>query len=568
MFASLVFVLLTANASIRSVDPSQASDSLAVPIDVCDTATLNIQIGDAPAGQESFAIICQGGNPITATGVVRAASPGFNLDEHAIVSVSGSFYPIRATVKGTANGVEIADSLLFGEKIATVHSASGGETIALNASTVYASSSFAHHLVLVLARYDRRLGGVQRITFFPNVSATIEWAGRDRVVGLDQSALVPFDRFEVATTAGRMAIWVDSAGHIAMVRIPAAQYTAVRTQYSTFVKSLRDAWRAAQRAKVSAERPDYSAPSGSSLTAEEVRVPSSDETLAGSLLLPSPSALRQGRRPGVILISGSGQQERDGNLSMPGLEGYRPLRQIAETLAAAGAVVLRVDDRGAGGSGERRAAETVTAQIEMQDIEAQIRYLRGRKEVDPKRMFLIGHSEGAVLAIYVAAHDPKIAGVVLMSAFGMRGDSLMAAQLEAVIADNRTLGKDSQAALRNEQRVLFADARAGKQVQGQPPVAWLRSFLDLQPARVIQQVHSPILIIHGGKDRQVPVENASILQRASRARNDQVDMHIFPNLNHLLLVANTGSIAEYPSLRTTVVGSDVLDLIVRWIGTH
>jgi dipeptidyl aminopeptidase/acylaminoacyl peptidase len=253
---------------------------------------------------------------------------------------------------------------------------------------------------------------------------------------------------------------------------------------------------------------------------------------------------------------------------MPGLEGYRPLRQIAETLAAAGAVVLRVDDRGAGGSGERRAAETVTAQIEMQDIEAQIRYLRGRKEVDPKRMFLIGHSEGAVLAIYVAAHDPKIAGVVLMSAFGMRGDSLMAAQLEAVIADNRTLGKDSQAALRNEQRVLFADARAGKQVQGQPPVAWLRSFLDLQPARVIQQVHSPILIIHGGKDRQVPVENASILQRASRARNDQVDMHIFPNLNHLLLVANTGSIAEYPSLRTTVVGNDVLDLIVRWIGTH
>lgn len=568
MIAYLVVAFVAGSLNVHGINQSHALDSSSVPIDVCDSATLDVQIADVSAGRETFAISCQMHDRIIATGVVRVASPGFNLDERGTLLLSASFYPIRVKVDGTANGVAVADRVIFGEKIANVYSTSGSATIALNPSSVYASPSFAHQLLLVLARYDRHRGGVQQFTFFPNVSATIEWAGRDRVVGLDQNASVSFDRFEVATTTGRMAIWVDSAGHLAMVRIPVVQYTAVRTEYSSFVKSLRDAWRAAQRARVAAEAPDYSAPSGSLFTAEEVRVPSSGVELAGSLLLPRRSSLGRVRARGIILISGSGQQARDGNLSIPGLEGYRPLRQIAEVLAVAGSVVMRVDDRGAGGSGGPGAVEAVTASTEIEDIEAQVRYLRGREEVDPNRIMLIGHSEGAVLAIYVAAHDPKIAGVVLMSGFGIRGDSLLAAQLDALIADNGTLGKDRQVALRQEQQDLFVAVRAGKQVKGQPAGAWLRSFLNLQPARAIRQVRSPILILHGAKDRQVPVESASILKRASRARDDRVVMHVFPNLNHLFLPAITGSIAEYPSLGTTTIGRDVLDVIVQWIGRH
>ncbi|HYJ45014.1 MAG TPA: alpha/beta hydrolase, partial [Pyrinomonadaceae bacterium] len=127
---------------------------------------------------------------------------------------------------------------------------------------------------------------------------------------------------------------------------------------------------------------DYSAPAGAPFTAEEVTVSAKDFKLAGTLLLP-----KSGARPfpAVITITGSGQQTRDEPIPIPGLEKYRPMRQIAEALASRGIAVLRVDDRGTGKSGGRETLLKATTSSFADDVRAEVAYLRSRPEIDPAR---------------------------------------------------------------------------------------------------------------------------------------------------------------------------------------
>src|SRR5215212_608013 len=120
---------------------------------------------------------------------------------------------------------------------------------------------------------------------------------------------------------------------------------------------------------------DYSAPAGAPFTAEEVTVKANGFTLAGTLLLPKTGAKPF---PAVITITGSGQQTRDEPVPFPGLEKYGLMRQVAETLAARGMAVLRVDDRGVGGSGGRDTLMNATTSGFADDVRAQVAFLRSR----------------------------------------------------------------------------------------------------------------------------------------------------------------------------------------------
>src|SRR5437763_7407135 len=164
---------------------------------------------------------------------------------------------------------------------------------------------------------------------------------------------------------------------------------------------------------------DYSATPNASFTAEEVTVPAKGYTLAATLLLPK-NAKRP--LPAIITITGTGQETRDEPVPIPGLEKYRPMRQIAESLASRGIAVLRVDDRGVGGSGGRDTLMTATTSSFAEDVRAEVAYLRTRSDIDRKRIALAGHSEGGMIAPMVAASDPEIAAIVLMAGDGKRGD--------------------------------------------------------------------------------------------------------------------------------------------------
>src|SRR5262249_29694297 len=196
---------------------------------------------------------------------------------------------------------------------------------------------------------------------------------------------------------------------------------------------------------------DYSAPAGAPFTAEEVTVQAKGFTLAGTLLLPKTT-----RRPlpAVIMITGSAQQTRDDPIPLPGLKEYKPFRQIAESLAAAGIAVLRVDDRGVGGSTGRDTLAQATTSSFADDTRAQVAYLRTRSEIDPARIALVGHSEGGIIGPMVAASDPRIAAIVLMAGPARRGYEITMSQVKAALDGLKMTEEEKNQKIAEQRQVM------------------------------------------------------------------------------------------------------------------
>ncbi len=305
--------------------------------------------------------------------------------------------------------------------------------------------------------------------------------------------------------------------------------------------------------------PDYTAPPDAPYTAAEVRVPVRPATgdtfsLAGTLTIP-----KQGRAPyaAAVMITGSGLQDRDENL-WPLVPGYRPFRQIAERLAAAGIAVLRVDDRSFGAS--TGTARDATSEDFAGDVAAQVAWLRTRPDIAPGRIALIGHSEGGIIAPLVAARDPRIAAIVLMAGTSKNGVQVLIDQMVGPIERAPGLAPQRRAAMEAAARnQVLADSNSSS--------AWMRWFRAYDPLPTARRVRQPVLILQGAVDRQVSAGQADTLAAAMReAGNRDVTARVFPHLNHLFLVSPTdGSPSEYPALKDTAIGRDVLDTLADWL---
>ena len=311
---------------------------------------------------------------------------------------------------------------------------------------------------------------------------------------------------------------------------------------------------------------DYSAPPNAPFTAEEVTIPAKGYTLAGTLLLPK-NAKRP--LPAVLTITGSGQTSRDEPMPFPNLEKYRLMRQIAEGLASRGIAVLRVDDRGVGGSGGRDTLMTATSSSFADDTRAEVAYLRTRSEIDPKRIALAGHSEGGVIAPMVAASDPRIAAIVLMAGDGKRGDSISMDQLKDALNNMPGVTPEIRAQqIAFEQEAINA-VQSGADLSKFPAqvrLPWLKEFWTYDPQVTIRKVRQPILIMQGSLDHQITPEQATMLEQAAReGGNKDVTKQVFPNLNHLFLPAKSGTVEEYSNLETSAIGDYVLKSMGDWL---
>lgn len=314
---------------------------------------------------------------------------------------------------------------------------------------------------------------------------------------------------------------------------------------------------------------DYSAPPNAQFTAEEVSVPAKGFTLAGTLLLPK-NAKRP--LPAVITITGSGQQTRDEPIPFPHLEKYLPMRQIAEALAARGIAVLRVDDRGVGGSGGRDTLLSATTSSFADDVRAEVAFLRSRSQIDPKRIALVGHSEGGIIAPMVAATDPQIAAIVLMAGSGKRGDQISMEQLNDILDRAPGITAESKSKeIAKEQEMIHA-VQTGADLSKYPAqvrLPWTKEFWTYDPLATMRKVRQPILILQGALDRQITAEQAGMLDQAAReGGNSDVTVRVFPNLNHLFLPAKTGAFSEYSTLETSVIGDDLLKAEGDWLAVR
>jgi hypothetical protein len=279
---------------------------------------------------------------------------------------------------------------------------------------------------------------------------------------------------------------------------------------------------------------------------------------------------KQGRKPfpAVITISGSGLQTRDEPVPIPGLESYKPFRQIAEALAGKGIAVLRVDDRGAGKSTGKEGLAEVTTFDFADDTRAQIAYLRTRPDIDPDRIALIGHSEGGAIAPIVASSDPRIAAIILMAGLGKTGEKVIMDQTAFALDALSNLSTEQRGEMLKAQQDLLKIAMEGSNLSAVPAQMrspWYREFLKYDPLPAIRKVKQPMLILQGGLDQQVTPDQAPMIEQAARAAgNTGVTLKLFPALNHLFLPAKTGAVGEYSSLQTTVLAQDLLDMIATW----
>lgn len=314
--------------------------------------------------------------------------------------------------------------------------------------------------------------------------------------------------------------------------------------------------------------------------------------LAGTLTLPEGS----GPFPAVILISGSGSQDRDETLFE-----HRPFAVLADTLTRRGVAVLRVDDRGVGGT--TGDPKTSTTEDFAGDVQAGVDYLKRYKEIDPHRIGLMGHSEGGVIAPMVASRTGDVAFIVLLAGTGLPGDEIINLQSRAIALAMAGPGKgaelekqfdiqkrlieiarneedDQKAAARTKAVIAELKATLSEEekkaagdldglIDGQLKAIrgkWFRYFLRYDPRPALAKVKCPVLAVIGEKDLQVPPkENLGEIGKAlEKGGNRHVTLKELPGLNHLFQTCTTGAPSEYPQIEETIAPA-ALKVIGDWV---
>ena len=533
---------------------------------LCGTGTYLLLLGSQTLGRETFEIKCASDGGFNASGNTKLDIPGAAMDMNTTLDIDPTGMPLKFSMKGSGGGQAIDQVVTINKDIATIMNSGKSSEVPYHGGVIF-NSNIAYTYQFLLARYDVIKGGQQKIPIFPNVEVTLERTARDTVqpVGITTTPLASFDRYSLQLGPATIVLWTDDKGRLVVWHVPNQNVTAVREGYQTFAQPLR----ASLLASVKGLVPDYSVPPDAPFTAEEVQVKGKGLTLAGTLLLPKNA---KGRLPVVVTSTGSGQQTRDEPLPIPGLEGYRLFRQVAETLASRGIAVLRCDDRGVGDSTGFETLNTATTSDFADDVRAQVAYLRSRPDIDPDRIAIIGHSEGGVIAPLVAASDKRIAAIILMAGSAKRGDEVLRFQFNYPYDSDPKLSKEEKDKGHQETEEYLRALNSGGDVSKFPPIIrklnapWTRWFLQYDPLTSIRKVSQPILILQGGLDQQVTAEQATMLLEAAKAAgNNDVTMKVFPSLNHLFLPARTGAETEYASLTTSKLGDDVLTIIADWV---
>jgi uncharacterized protein len=307
--------------------------------------------------------------------------------------------------------------------------------------------------------------------------------------------------------------------------------------------------------------------------------------LAGTLTLPR----GPGPFPAAIMITGSGPQDRD-----EALMGHKPFLVIADYLTRRGIAVLRLDDRGVGGSTGNSMRETLDDMAG--DVVIGVGFLKGRKEIDARHIGVIGHSEGGIVGPAAAVRSPDIAFVIMLAGTGVVGTEVLKLQGEAVIRASG--GSDQKVAeehavqdmifrvLQSEQddnaaiEKMMAEWKAERKSSDASDDVMraqfkavtspeLRSFLFYDPSDALRKLKVPVLALNGSRDVQVPPQQnlPAIAAALAAAGNSDYTVSELPGLNHLFQKCNKCAVQEYGELEETF-SPTALEIMGDWLVRH
>ncbi len=337
-------------------------------------------------------------------------------------------------------------------------------------------------------------------------------------------------------------------------------------------------------------------------TEEEVVYTNPNDSIHYGATLTKPTG--KGRFPVVILLTGSGQEDRDETLF-----GHKPFLIIADYLTRRGIAVLRIDDRGVGKT-TGNVAQATTQDFAYDGLQA-VRYMKSRADIDAKKIGLIGHSEGGMIASLMAAQNKDITCIVSLAGPGVSGKEVSISQTEISLKRTQLPAETIRKRMELHSKILdcvllepnkqkAAKAAFGiyktwvkqysqdttllrsvgispenvEKITGEEAVfqaygklysPWMRYFLKYDPTTVIPQVKCPTLALNGSKDTQVLADlNLNGFKRIARTSNLSIETHVFPGLNHFFQHAQTGYIEEVESIEETFA-PEVLEFMYVWL---
>jgi pimeloyl-ACP methyl ester carboxylesterase len=521
------------------------------------TSGYTVFLRGVPAGREDVSVRSEAGaTTITSQGRTLSGSGVLNRVEIRYAP-DGTFE--RFDLEGTVNGDSLEIHTIVRDGSAVTEGRQQNTPISFTQTISPRAVAIANGVFAGFAALPRRLARVAPGFEFPvfllpnaEIAARVAAIHDDRM----QTGTELFDvrRYELilADKTGDVAVGLTASldGVLLRVSIPSQSVDVVRNDL----------------AGASARTNVFSNPGD-----QPVVIPAGGFSLGATLTLPAAApdaSARPGeatRLPAVVLVAGSRAADRDA--LVPGVP---TMGQIAGALAEAGFVTVRYDRRGSGQSGGR--AESAGLDDYAGDVRTVVRWLAGRKDVDARRIAVIGHGEGAWKALLAASKENRIAAVASLEGPGTTGAELVLEQQQAQLDRTKLSAAERESRIALQKRIHEAvltgrgwDAIA-PELRTQADTPWFQSLLAFDPARVVGGVDVPLLILHGELDREIPVAHAERLaDYARKGDSPSVELVTVRGINHLLIPAFTGEISEYASLTDRIVSSDVTSALAAWL---
>lgn len=519
-----------------------------------EPVVFTISLHGQPVGQETVSVLSTAdGWKISSSGGQSLPAP-FTIDKFEAI-YTRAWQPVSLEIEARAG-----DQLLSMRSSFTTTSASndvmqGGQknliTQPISPGTVLLPNNFFGAYEALAAKISAlQTGATFRAYIVPQaeIVGTVTAITPQRIQTTDR--LIELRHYNVAmrNASGtvNIEVGIDESNRLARVAIPGAGLLVLRSDLSGVMK--RDVTYKNERD-------------------EQVFINSLGFNLAATFTKPAtPAALM----PAIVLIAGSGSADRDENVAGVPLFG-----QLSGELANAGYFVVRFDKRGIGQSGGR--AESAALQDYADDAVKVVEWLAKRKDIDPKRIALVGHSEGGYIAMLAAARaGGKVAALTLVASPGVTGRELVVAQQQHALDRSSDSPDVKVAKIQLQQRILSA-VLSGNGWEGIPPqmqrqadTQWFKSLIEFDPAAAMKKVKQPVLVVHGTKDTVIEPSNADKLEALAAGRNEktaaQTKKVLLAGINHLLVPATTGESSEYSSLPIRTISPDVAKSIANWLG--